>query len=145
MMQETNNDEKMTERYLRIKEFGEGFSGYEKTLRTWFVAYGIGGLVIFLTQPWLREKLVVDANAKYIAIFFLSGVMVQVLESILYKASTWYPYYRALEDVQSNRWWYKMSDYVHKHYSIDIVLDLLTFITFAIATILAYPIIMSKT
>jgi len=144
MTQEIDNNEKKAERHLRIKEFGEGFSGYEKSLRTWFVAYGIGGLVVFLTQPWLRGKLVDDANSKWIAIFFLSGVAIQVLESILYKAITWYPYYRELENNPCDRRKYRISKWVHKNYWIDFILDLLTLMAFAIATILAYPIIMNK-
>ncbi len=34
------------------------YEGYAQTLRTWFVAYGIGGPVLFLSSDGLREQLV---------------------------------------------------------------------------------------
>jgi hypothetical protein len=144
MEEKTNCNEAKGLRDLRIKDYGDAFSEYEKTLRTWFIAYGIGGPVLFLTQPYLRAKLVADHNARCIAVFFLLGILCQVIESILYKAITWYPYYRIIENISSaegNKWYYKVSDYVHKHYWIDFVFDILTFAVFAYATYLVLPII----
>ena len=130
-----------------IREFGEGFSGYEKTLWTWFVAYGIGGLIIFVTQLQ-NQKLIVDKkNASCIAICFLFGVLSQIIESILYKATTWYPYYRELKKLEKderNKWWYKMSDWVHCNYWIDLLFDVGTVVFFSIATVKGLLIIMSN-
>jgi hypothetical protein len=134
------NDE---ERKLRIKEFGEGFGKYEQALRTWFIAYGIGGPVLFLTQPCLREKLLANPDRFCIGILFLTGIFFQIIITFLYKMITWYPYYREFENDSRKCWWYTFSDFVNKHYSIDVVIDLLTIGVFSWATILAFRIIMN--
>lgn len=126
---------------IRIKEFGEGFGKYEKTLRTWFVAFGVGVLVLFFTQPDLRARLVTDPNGFCIGIYFLIGVALQIIESLFYKMITWYPYYRTLEHDRSVHWYYKISDRIHKCYWIDVFFDVLTIMAFSIATIQAYSII----
>ena len=70
---------------IRIKEFGEGFDKYEKTLRTWLIAYGVGFPVLFLTQHDLRQGLVTNPDGPCIGLLFLIGVSAQIFESLLYK------------------------------------------------------------
>ena len=57
---------------------------------------------------------------------------------------TWYPYYRALEQDTSIHWYYKFSDFVHKHYWIDVAFDLLTIVAFGYATFKSFSIIFKK-
>jgi hypothetical protein len=93
----------------------------------------------------LREKLLLDRNAaSCIAFSFLSGVALKVLESILYKAISWYPYYRELENDKRDKWWYRMSDFVHKHYLIDFAFDVATVAAFGYATYRVFRLIMGN-
>jgi hypothetical protein len=124
------------------QEYGEAFDRYEKMLRTWFVAYGIGGPILFMTQASLRTRLVAAPTGECIGILFLVGVASQVVESILYKMTTWYQYRGEVKnDIKSGRM-YKFSKWVEDNYWIDMSLDLLTFALFLIATIKVFPIVM---
>ena len=49
--------------YHKEDVYGEAFTRYENMLRTWFVAYGIGGPVLFMTQDSLRKALAASLNA----------------------------------------------------------------------------------
>ncbi len=123
-------------------EWGEAFDRYESMLRTWFVAYGIGGPVLIMTQDSLRTRLVAAPRGKLIVILFLLGLACQVIESFLYKMTNWYRYYRdAVHDAEPHRR-YRFSDWVYHHYCVDIIFDLLTIGMFAAATVMAFPIVM---
>ena len=130
--------------YHKEDVYGEAFDRYEKSLRTWFVAYGIGGPVLFMTQASLWKKLVADPHGKCIGILFLIGLALQVLESGFYKMCMWHLYYHEAEN--NNRSWlcrklYAFSEWVERNCLIDTIFDSLTFLSFAIATGMVFPII----
>ena len=58
----------------RTKAFYKVYEEYSKALRTWFVAFGIGGPVLFLTQQDVSNKIVESGNARTIVLLFLIGV-----------------------------------------------------------------------
>ena len=76
---------------------GDGyFKVYEehmKTVRAWFVAYGIGGPVLFITQKEFATILVGSGSAKLVAVLFLLGVFLQVFVAVLNKWVNWGLYY----------------------------------------------------
>lgn len=130
--------------YHKENVYGEAFDRYEKMLRTWFVAYGIGGPVLFLTQDNLRKALVTDPNGWWIGILFLAGLAVQVFESFFYKMCMWQLYYHEAEKDDKRcciRWMYERSKSVKRNFLIDICFDLATIILFAIATVMVFPIL----
>jgi hypothetical protein len=129
---------------IERQEYGGAFDRYEKMLRTWFVAYGIGGPFLFLTQASLREKLVAAPNSWLIGILFLIGVASQVFESILYKMTTWYQYRGEVKNDIKSRRMYKFSKWIEDNYWIDMVFDLSTLTLFFLATLKVFPILMSK-
>jgi hypothetical protein len=129
---------------VKRQENGEAFDRYEKMLRTWFVAYGIGGPILFMIQASLRAKLVAAPNGWLIGILFLAGLAVQVFESFLYKMTTWYLYRGEVENDTKSCRTYAFSEWVERNYWIDIILDLATFALFAYATILAFPTVMGN-
>ncbi len=120
--------------------YGESFSMYEKMLRTWLVAYGVGGPVLFMTQKDLRQALVTAPDGRTIGVLFLLGVLAQVLESFLYKTSMWYLYREAAKENECHSM-YTFSKWVEDHYLIDIIFDLITIVSFAIATYMVFPIV----
>jgi hypothetical protein len=128
--------------YHKEDMYGESFTRYENMLRTWFVAYGIGGPVLFMTQDSLRRALAASPNARLIVIFFLSGLLVEVLENFLYKMCMWYLYREAAKENNSPRM-YTFSKWVENHNFIDIMFDLLTIAFFTAATIKVFPIIIN--
>ena len=123
------------------QEFGDAFSRYERLLRNWFIAYGIGAPILLLTQNSLRDEFLDSPDRWCIGILFLIGVVSQVAESWLYKMTTWYLFYGEVKDIKKSRR-YRFSKWIEDHYWIDIACDLSTFGLFLIATIKVFPIIM---
>ena len=127
---------------IERQEYGEAFDRYESMLRTWFVAYGIGGPILLMTQASLRTRFVAAPNCACIGILFLLGVAFQVIENFFYKMTTWYQYRGEVKpEIKCGRM-YKFSKLVEDCYCIDICFDLATFLLFLVATILVFPIIM---
>jgi hypothetical protein len=127
--------------YHKEDVYGEAFDRYEKMLRTWFVAYGIGGPVLLMTQESWRRALATAPNGKWIGVLFLAGVAVQVLESFFYKMCMWQLYYHEAEKDDKCRWMYECSKWVERNFLIDIIFDLTTIALFTIATVMVFPIV----
>ncbi len=88
---------------------GDGyFKVYEehmKTVRAWFVAYGIGGPVLFITQKEFAAILVGSGSAKLVAVLFLLGVFLQVFVAVLNKWVNWGLYhYNAYPNETRGKW-----------------------------------------
>lgn len=128
-----------TDREEYFKAYGE----YSKVLRTWFVAYGIGAPVLFLTNDALAEALRTSREGRFVAGFFLAGVLLQVVLAILNKFSMWGIYYGEFKDPFKGTRWYRIAHWFSERFSIDAVLDVLTFLAFAIATWRGYQILVT--
>jgi len=124
------------------QEYGEAFERYESMLRTWFVAYGIGGPILLMTQTSLRTRFLAAPNCACIAILFLLGVAFQVIENFLYKMATWYQYRGEVKPEIKSGIMYKFSKLGEDCYCIDIFFDWATFVLFFIATYMVFPILM---
>jgi hypothetical protein len=109
------------------------YSEYAKNLRTWFVAYGIGGPVVIMTQGDLYSRILGSGEAAEIAVVFLIGVAIQMCVALLYKAAAWRLHYN--EDIKgeslTNKDWAKR---VEKSYAIDVICDLVTLLLLAYST-----------
>ncbi|MCP4536226.1 MAG: hypothetical protein GY832_03685, partial [Chloroflexi bacterium] len=68
------------------------YSGYAKTLRTWLVAYGIGGPVLLVTQETLATRVMASGHARWIVCIFLAAVAIQVILALVNKWITWLQY-----------------------------------------------------
>src|ERR1700693_6036282 len=60
------------------------YAEFAKTLRTWFVAYGIGAPVILLTNKELWAAVQRSGSASHIAEIFLAGAFLQIFQALLY-------------------------------------------------------------
>ena len=72
------------------KGFFEPYSHYARTLRTWFVAYGIGGPAVIITHP---DALSVVSKAGYagmIGWLFMTGVTAQVIVALGHLCPAWH-------------------------------------------------------
>jgi hypothetical protein len=63
----------------RVDSLINAYDEFAKTLRTWLVAYGIGGPVLLLTNETVRQAIAKSGAARCIAGTFLLGVGLQVL------------------------------------------------------------------
>lgn len=78
------------------KSYYTAYGYHSNLLRTWLVAYGIGGPVLFINSAELYKKLVGSGQASLIAKLFLVGVFLQVSLSAINKTIMWTLYYGAI-------------------------------------------------
>ena len=111
------------------------YDDYAKNLRVWFVAYGIGGPVLFLTQESVSNRIAQSGHARYIVYGFLVGVVCQVLLSFINKWNNWAVYSFSENEQSMKKWRYKAAEIISRQFWIDIVLDIFTVVAFGYSTI----------
>ena len=117
--------------------FYEPYAYFARNLRTWFVAYGIGGPVVFLTNESASRAVFSLDIARPIAWLFLGGVALQIVTTMLYKTAMWYQYMSEIEANRKRSWQYMASEWLTDRYWPEAVLDLSTVGLFGWATLLA--------
>jgi len=73
--------------------FYEPYIQYARTLRAWFVAYGIGVPVLLVSQEFIAKAIISAGTGELITWLFLIGVAVQVRAAFLYKYAMNYLYF----------------------------------------------------
>ena len=118
---------------------GDGFyaayAEYSKILRTWFVAYGVGGPVLFVTQDRIASVIAKSGEARCIVVLFLVGVALQIMIAMVNKYCNWLMYYWTYPE---DRTWPRMYAFVDKfteQFWIDILIDLGTAAAMGWATV----------
>ena len=109
---------------------------YAKILRTWLVAFGVGGPVLFFTAERISDQIKCSGQTKTIVVLFLIGVACQVLNTFINKWVNWCLYSYA--DPESKKWQkhgYELCNVISEQCWIDIALDLTTFVVFTWATL----------
>jgi len=114
----------------------QAYAEFAKTLRTWFIAYGIGAPALVLSNKDLWNTVKGSGSLISIAVLFLLGVTFQVIEAFIYKTAMWHLYVGESDEDHMKTWWYKMADTVSESYKLELFFDVGAFIFFAIATIL---------
>ncbi|HEV2801147.1 MAG TPA: hypothetical protein VGW12_11660 [Pyrinomonadaceae bacterium] len=124
------------------------YSEHAKTLRTWFVAYGIGGPVVLLSSDKAWNSLVLSGCSPYIGFLFLTGGIIQILSALLNKHSMWLLY---LEEAAGGKkpdnersLIFKLADWYSVQTWIDVLSDAYTLILFGWATRLAFDVLSHK-
>jgi hypothetical protein len=115
--------------------FYDAYSGFSKTLRGWFVAYGIGAPVFFASQASFAKELVAANTAKPIIILFLIGVVLQILLSVAYKYCMWFLYRGEIDNNYKRYKIYKISDWLASQTWLEFLFDLASLGCFAYGTI----------
>jgi len=108
----------------------ESYAEYNRILRSWFVAFGIGGLAMFLVEDKLRDALIGSGEARQVIVLFLAGVALQILIAGLNKYANWYCY--AGEDDASYRRTpaYRFWSGIARQFIIDVLVDVATAVCF---------------
>ena len=127
--------------------YGEAFDRYEKALRTWFVVYGIGATILFMTQETLRATLLCHPLGPWVVGLFLFGVLVQVIQSAFYKMCMWELYYKEAEKNEAKKdercpCLLNLSEKVERSHLIGLACDAGTILLFLAATIMAFCIVL---
>jgi len=124
------------------KEYLSAHTEFSKSLRTWFVAYGIGAPVLLLTNKEIANTLKESGNARAIAAIFLVGVCLQVMLATANKTSMWGIYYGETNPLFKNTRRYKSAWWFSEAYWIDLVIDVTTMGAFGAATFWAFSVIL---
>lgn len=111
----------------------QAYAEYNKTLRTWFVAFGVGGPALFLVNEKLAAALVQAGQLRLVVILFLSGATAQVLGAFLNKVANWYVYQSMVSDDMNGTPVHKASEYFVNVFWPDILLDVGTIASFGYA------------
>ncbi|MBW8042467.1 MAG: hypothetical protein FVQ85_21075 [Planctomycetes bacterium] len=116
------------------KEYFEVYWSYCSALRNWFVVFGVGGCILFVSDKAAIFKEFNKPIKIAIVISFISGVALQILLAMLNKWIHWYIYWgEENQDFQESRL-YQIAERVSTWFWIDVSIDLLTIIAFGIAT-----------
>ena len=134
---------------VSLAESAQGYySAYQyhsNLLRTWLVAYGIGGPVLLLTNDTLWRQLTLSGAVNSIGKLFLIGVALQILLAALNKAIMW-TLYRGEGDQQfQKKWLYEIAAWLSVKIGIDLVVDILSMGLMAWATVRVLGIIADTT
>ena len=106
---------------------------HSSVLRNWFVAYGIGALVLVIYNDGTFFKDPQKRNVFVGAIVI--GISLQILLTFLNKVIHWFVYYgKNLGEFQKTRW-YRWSYSITKCFVIDIVIDILTMVFYVRALV----------
>jgi hypothetical protein len=122
-------------------EFYAVYDHYSKLLRTWLVAYGIGGPVLLLSSDTLLAKVSSSGSAKSIAVLFLFGVALQVLLAIANKTVMWVCYYGEINPAYCSKRRYKYCEWISEQFWIDFFVDVSSMILFGLATYETFEIV----
>lgn len=123
--------------------FYKSYSEYSKTLRTWFVAYGIGGPVVLLSNNTAWGWLVASGKVSRMGVLFLLGGVLQVVGALLNKHAMWYLYVGEYKPETKTNLSFRIADKYSDQGWIDVVIDLITLVLFAWATWVAFATIMN--
>jgi hypothetical protein len=111
----------------------QAYAEYNKILRTWFVAFGVGGPALFLVNDKLSHALVQASQLRLVVVLFLAGATAQVLGAFLNKVANWYMYQSMVDDKADGTLTHKVSEYFVNAFWPDILLDLGTIASFGYA------------
>jgi len=122
----------------------KNYDTYAGTVRAWLVAYGIGGPVLFLTNEKAAGRVASSKYASEIIIFFLLGVGLQVVLSLINKWAAWHIYAGAVEPHRMKRVSYRVWDWINKQSWLDASVDVISFAGFVWATFRVLSIFLGK-
>jgi hypothetical protein len=114
--------------------FFDGYASFAGVLRTWLIAYGIGGPVLFVTQTAIAGKLSVSGHAREIALLFLVGVFLQVIIALLYKGAMWYLYIGEEQPELQKTGRYRIAYWLSSAFWFEMLFDLSSIGLFVYAT-----------
>jgi len=108
------------------QSYFESYAEYNRILRSWFVAFGVGGMALFLVQSPVREALLASGQTRTVVILFLVGVIAQIVVAFLNKYANWHCYYGEDNPTYQHSRVYRFWSHISSQFWIDIILDILT-------------------
>ena len=123
------------------EDFFKCYADYAKALRTWFIAYGIGMPILFMSNNFALKKIATSPDAPLIIWSFLLGVVIQVSEALFYKNTMRYLHRGEIFPKLRDKLRYKIAHIILNFYWLEAAIDLATVVCFIIATLKAVAIL----
>lgn len=114
--------------------YNEPYTYYHKSLRLWFLAYGIGAPVFLVQFPQALETLRALDLLRPITVLFLAGVAIQVLSAVIYKSAMWYLYLWELGRLPKADWRIRVSGSVTNAFWLELTFDGSTIVLYGAAS-----------
>jgi hypothetical protein len=121
--------------------YWQPYAEFAKTLRTWFVGYGVGAPAVVLTQAEVRRRFAEAGELKALGWLFLSGVLMQVLLAWVYKTSMWELYMSETNAARRKGWWHASALWISEATWLELSVDFATIVLFALATVIAFNVL----
>src|SRR5665811_1643702 len=118
------------------KEIGfyEPYVFFARTVRTWFMAYGIGVPVLLFGNAEAWKAMVAKGAAPEVIRLFLIGVALQVLTGIIFKGAMWYQYMEEIGELSRTSKRYRLADGLSNAYWPEAAIEVVTLALFSYAT-----------
>jgi len=139
-MQPSGTDQERVHRDAEAKAFAEAYRHHAGTLRNWFVAYGIGAPVLFLSNEKLWAKFAQTGHAKQIGALFLLGVAAQVSLALVDKYADWLCFIVLTKPETHQGRFHRAAEWWVEANWPSIALDFASLILFALATWIAFSV-----
>ena len=107
---------------------------YNRIVRSWFVAFGVGGPALFLVNAQVGQRLAQMGQLQFVAAMFLIGAGSQVVGAVVNKISNWYVYLGANDSIYRATRRYKSFYWIVHQFWVDVLLDVITIACFGFAT-----------
>ncbi len=124
---------KRAQREREAQSYYQNYAEYNRTLRAWFVVFGVGGPATLIVNKELTDRLAQTGALRYVVAMFLVGAAAQVLIALTNKIASWYCYsaeaHPELADKGSRRIW----AWVNQQFILDVAMDLTSVIAFGLA------------
>ncbi len=114
------------------------YSEFAKVLRTWFVAYGIGGPVLLISNETVQTKIAHSGFAVWIVIAFLGGVVLQVGMALVIKAALWTSWQASSNRRLKKKCRYYIAKCILNDFWGEFLADATSLISFVVAAYLVY-------
>lgn len=110
----------------------QAYAEYNKILRTWFVAFGVGGPALFLVNDKLADALVKAGQLRLVVVLFLAGATAQIVGAFLNKVANWYMY-QSMVSEDADGIFHTVSEWFVDQFWPDMLLDVGTIAAFGYA------------
>jgi hypothetical protein len=126
-----------TSRTQKREQDGHGYyqnyAEYNRTLRAWFVVFGVGGPATLIVNKELSLQLAQAGALRYVVALFLIGAAAQVAIALVNKTASWYCYAAELNPKLLRDPVHRFWAWVNQQFILDVVMDLISVVTFTAA------------
>jgi hypothetical protein len=114
----------------------EPYAAFARTLRLWFIAYGIGGPASVLANDGMANAIKASGYGPLIAYTFFGAVGLQVLLAVVFKYSMWFQYRAEYDETVQKSWQHGVACWIGETYWLEAAGDLITLFLFGSVTFL---------